>query len=79
MKIISKKKQNEVFKRILENAIIAYDLALKFEAKDKIMSTCNQIKNNLVDAAYFIGGADLMVEAGEQFNKIILKEENEGK
>jgi len=75
MKILTKKKQHEALKRILANAIIAYDAIKRFEDKEKEMDASNHIMNNLVDSAYFIGGADLMVEAGEQFVKIICKEE----
>lgn len=75
MRALTKKKEKEAFKKILANAIIAWDLAQKFEEKEKIIDTCNDINNNLVDAAYFIGGADLMVEAGNLYVKYICKED----
>lgn len=74
MRLLTKKKQNETLKRILANSIIAWDTVMKFEDKDKIMDACNHIKNNLADAAYFIGGKDAMIAVGESFVNYISKE-----
>ena len=71
MKILTKKKQHEALKRMLANAIIAYDAVKKLDDKGDAFTN---IANNLADSAYFVGGADLMVEACEQFLKIICKE-----
>ena len=47
---------------------------MKFEDKEKIIDACNHIRNNLVCAAYFIGGKDAMIEVGESFANYINKE-----
>lgn len=75
MRLLTKKKQNEVLKRILANSIIAWDAVMKFEDKDKIMDACNHIQNNLADAAYFIGGKDAMIAVGDSFVNYISKED----
>lgn len=74
MRLLIKKKQNEALKRMLANSIIAWDAVMKFEDKEKIIDACNHIRNNLVCAAYFIGGKDAMIEVGESFANYINKE-----
>lgn len=77
MRLLTKKKQNEALKRMLSNSIIAWDTVMKFEDKDKIMDACNHIRNNLADAAYFIGGTDAMIAVGESFVNYISKEDKQ--
>ncbi len=77
MRLLTKKKQNEALKRILANSIIAWDVVMKFEDKEKIIDACNHIQNNLVDAAYFIGGKDSMIAVGEAFVNYISKEDKQ--
>lgn len=75
MRLLTKKKQKEALKRLLANSIIAWDAAMKFEDKDKMMDACNHIQDNLADAAYIIGGNDAMIEVGEAFINFISKED----
>lgn len=77
MRLLTKKKQNEALKRILANSIIAWDAVKKFEDKEKIIDACNHIRNNLDDAAYFIGGKDSMIAVGEAFVNYISKEDKQ--
>lgn len=62
---------------MLANSIIAWDVVMKFEDKDKIMDACNHIQNNLADAAYFIGGKNAMIAVGESFVNYISKEDKQ--
>lgn len=75
MRLLTKKKKNEALKRILANAIIARDAVMKFDDQDKKSDACYHITNNLVDAAYFIGGKDSMIAVGEAFVNYICKED----
>lgn len=77
MRLLTKKKQNEALKRMLANAIIARDAVMKFDDQDKKSDACYHITNNLVDAAYFIGGKDSMIAVGEAFVNYINKEDKQ--
>ena len=77
MRLLTKKKQTEALKRMLANAIIARDAVMKFDDQDKKSDACYHITNNLVDAAYFIGGKDSMIAVGEAFVNYINKEDKQ--
>ena len=77
MRLLTKKKKNEALKRMLANAIIARDAVMKFDDQDKKQDACYHITNNLVDAAYFIGGKDSMIAVGEAFVNYINKEDKQ--
>lgn len=77
MRLLTKKKKNEALKRMLANAIIARDAVMKFDDQDKKSDACYHITNNLVDAAYFIGGKDSMIAVGEAFVNYICKEDKQ--
>ena len=77
MRLLTKKKKNEALKRMLANAIIARDAVMKFDYQDKKSDACYHITNNLVDAAYFIGGKDSMIAVGEAFVNYINKEDKQ--
>lgn len=77
MRLLTKKKKNEALKRMLANAIIARDAVMKFDDQDKKSDACYHITNNLVDAAYFIGGKDSMIAVGEAFVNYINKEDKQ--
>lgn len=62
---------------MLANAIIARDAVMKFDDQDKKSDACYHITNNLVDAAYFIGGKDSMIAVGEAFVNYISKEDKQ--
>lgn len=63
MRLLTKKKQNEALKRMLANANIAYNEIMKSDNFDYRIDVSNKILNNLADAAYFIGGKNMMVKA----------------
>lgn len=75
MRLLTKKKQNEVLKRILANAIIARDAVMKFNDIDKKSDACYHISNNLTEAAYAIGGKDALIAVVEAFVNYISKED----
>mgnify|MGYP003561233096 FL=1 len=51
MRLLTKKKKNEALKRMLANAIIAWDAVMKFNDIDKKSDTFYHISNNLAEAA----------------------------
>lgn len=65
MRLLTKKKQNEALKRIVTNANIAYNEIMKSDNFDYRIDASSKIYNNLADAAYFIGGENMMVKALE--------------
>lgn len=71
MKLLTKKKQNEALKRMLANANIAYNEIMKSDNFGYRIDVSNKILNNLADAAYFIGGKNMMVKALELHVKYI--------
>lgn len=71
MRLLTKKKQNEALKRMLANAIIAYNEIMESNDFDHRIDISSKICNNLVDAAYFIGGKNMMVKAMELYVKYI--------
>lgn len=75
MRLLTKKKQNEALKRMLENAIIARDAVMKFNDIDKKLDACYHISNNLTEAAYAIGGKDALLAIGEAYINYINKED----
>lgn len=77
MRLLTKKKQNEVLKRILANAIIARDAVMKFNNIDKKSDACYHISNNLAEAAYAIGGKDALITIGEAYVDYINKKDKQ--
>ena len=71
MRLLTKKKQNEALKRMLANANIAYNEIMKSDNFGYRIDVSNEICNNLADAAYFIGGKNMMVKALELHVKYI--------
>lgn len=71
MRLLTKKKQNEALKRMLANANIAYNEIMKSDNFGYRIDVSNKILNNLADAAYFIGGKNMMVKALELHVKYI--------
>lgn len=71
MRLLTKKKQNEALKRMLANANIAYDEIMKSDNFGYRIDVSNEICNNLADAAYFIGGKNMMTKALELHVKYI--------
>ncbi len=66
MKILSKKKQNEVCKRIVANAIIAFDLLdVDNLPADKLIRYTKEILENTCDAVGDVGGIEAMLAARE--------------
>ena len=68
MRLLTKKKKNDALKRMLKNAIIAYDAVMNLNDLDKKMDDCRHIVNNLIEAAYAIGGKDAMLAIGEEYS-----------
>lgn len=71
MKLLTKKKQNEALEKILANTIIAYNEIMKSDDFDHRINVSSKICNNLADAAYFIGGKNMMIKALELYVKYI--------
>jgi hypothetical protein len=71
MRLLTKKKQNEALKRMLANANIAYNEIMKSDNFGYRIDVSNEICNNLADAAYFIGGKNMMTKALELHVKYI--------
>ena len=71
MRLLTKKKQNEALKRMLANANIAYNEIMKSDNFNYLINVSNKICNNLADAAYFIGGKNMMTKALELHVKYI--------
>lgn len=71
MKLLTKKKQNEALERILANSIIAYNEIMESDDFDHRINISSKILNNLADAAYFIGGKNMMIKALELYVKYI--------
>lgn len=71
MRLLTKKKQNEALKRMLANANIAYNEIMKSDNFGYRIDVSNKIFNNLADAAYFIGGKNMMVKVLELHVKYI--------
>lgn len=71
MKLLTKKKQNEALERMLANAIIAYNEIMESNDFDHRINISSKILNNLADAAYFIGGKNMMIKALELYVKYI--------
>ena len=71
MRLVTKKKQNEALKRILANSIIAYNEIMESDDFDHRINVRSKIFNNLADAAYFIGGKNMMIKALELYVKYI--------
>lgn len=71
MRLLTKKKQNEALKRMLANANIAYNEIMKSDNFGYRIDVSSKILNNLSDAAYFIGGKNMMVKAMELYVKHI--------
>lgn len=71
MRLLTKKKQNEALKRMLANANIAYNEIMKSDNFGYRIDVSNKILNNLADAAYFIGGKNMMTKALELHVKYI--------
>lgn len=78
MRLLTKKKQNEALKRMLANANIAYNEIIKSDNFDYRIDISNKICNNLADAAYFIGGKNMMVKAMELYLKHICDHDKRG-
>ena len=78
MRLLTKKKQNEALKRMLANANIAYNEIMKSDNFDYRIDRSNQIYNNLADAAYFIGGKNMMAKALELHVKYICEYDKRG-
>lgn len=71
MRLLTKKKQNEALKSMLANANIAYNEIMKSDNLGYRIDVSNNILNNLADAAYFIGGKNMMTKALELHVKYI--------
>lgn len=71
MRLLTKKKQNEALKRMLANANIAYNEIMKSDNFGYRIDVSNKIFINLADAAYFIGGKNMMAKALELHVKYI--------
>lgn len=71
MRLLTKKKQNEALKRILANAFIAYNEIMESNDFGYRIDVSGKILNNLSDAAYFIGGKNMMIKAMELYVKYI--------
>lgn len=71
MRLLTKKKQNEALKRILANTFIAYNEIMESNDFDHRIDISSKILNNLSDAAYFIGGKNMMIKAMELYVKHI--------
>ena len=71
MRLLTKKKQNEALKSMLTNANIAYNEIMKSDNFGYRIDVSNKILNNLADAAYFIGGKNMMTKALELHVKYI--------
>ena len=61
MRLLTNKKKNEVLKRVLANAIIAWDAVIKFNDINKKSDAYYHISNNLAEATYAVGGKDAMI------------------
>lgn len=68
---MTKKKQNEALKSMLTNVNIAYNEIMKSDNFGYRIDVSNKILNNLADAAYFIGGKNMMTKALELHVKYI--------
>ena len=77
MRLLTKKKKNEALKRMLANAIIAWDSVMKFNDIDKKSDAYYHISNNLAEAAYAIGGKDAMIAIGEAYVDYINKKDKQ--
>ena len=77
MRLLTKKKKNEALKRMLTNAIIAWDAVMKFNDIDKKSDDCYHISNNLAEAAYAIGGKDAMIAIGKAYVDYINKKDKQ--
>lgn len=77
MRLLTKKKQNEVLKRMLANAIIAHDAVMKFDDQDKKSDACYYITDNLTEAAYAVGGKDALIATAEAYLDYIDKEDKQ--
>ena len=77
MRLLTKKKKNEALKRMLANAIIAWDSVMKFNDIDKKSDACYHISNNLAEAAYAIGGKDAMIAIGKAYVDYINKKDKQ--
>ena len=75
MRLLTKKKKNEALKRMLANAIIAWDAIMKFNDIDKKSDGCYYISNNLVEATYAIGGKDALIAIGKAYIDYINKKD----
>lgn len=78
MRLLTKKKQNEALKRMLANANIAYNEIMKSDNFDYRIDVSKKILNNLADAAYFIGGKNMMVKAMGLYLKHICDHDKRG-
>lgn len=78
MRLLTKKKQNEALKRMLANANIAYNEIMKSDNFGYRIDVSNKILNNLADAAYFIGGKNMMVKAMALYLKHICDHDKRG-
>lgn len=83
MKILSKKKQNEVCQRIVANAIIALDLLdVDNLPADKLIRYTKAILENTCDAVGDVGGIEAMLAARDamvRHQEHRSKKEKEGK
>ena len=77
MRLLTKKKKNEALKRMLANAIIAWDAVMKFNDIDKKSDACYHISNNLAEAAYAIGGKDAMIAIVKAYVDYINKKDKQ--
>lgn len=77
MRLLTKKKKNEALKRMLANAIIAWDSVMKFNDIDKKSDAYYHISNNLAEAAYAIGGKDAMIAIGKAYVDYINKKDKQ--
>ena len=77
MRLLTKNKQNEALKRILANAIIAYDATMKSDDTDKKSDTCYYIADNLTTAAFAVGGANAFTTTAKVYLDYINKEDKQ--
>ena len=77
MRLLTKKKKNKALKRMLANAIIAWDAVMKFNNIYKKSDACYHISDNLVEAAYFIGRKDSMIAVGKAYVDYINKKDKQ--
>lgn len=67
MKLLTEKKQNEILEKILATTIIAYDEIMKSDDYDYRIDKLSKINNNLIDAAYLLGGKNALIAIGHEY------------